>query len=64
MNRSAMPDYKPDPGVSRKERITEEGLQRLEKQLRNGSKMQPQVLEQWIRCYGNAARDLINRYSK
>lgn len=57
-----MSDYQPTPGVTRGERITDEGLQRLEKQLRTGPKMQPQVQEQWIRRYGDAARALIDKY--
>ena len=52
----------PMPGVSREQRISEEGLQRLEQQLRTGSRISPLVLEQWIRRYGDAAREIIRRY--
>lgn len=47
------------PGVSRHNRLSDEGLLRLEKQLASGAKMTDMVLAQWIRRYGNAARKLI-----
>jgi hypothetical protein len=53
----------PDPGVSREKRISEEGLSRLEKQLRRGN-ISDMVLKQWIRRYGEPARELIKRYGK
>jgi hypothetical protein len=51
-----------DPGVSREERISDEGLARLEKQLELGIKISEQVLQQWVRRYGDAARDLLKKY--
>lgn len=60
-----MKDDRPIPGVSRQQRLTEEGLQRLHKQLSGGAAMTDTVLAQWIRRYGDAARDIIrhaNRY--
>jgi hypothetical protein len=51
-----------DPGVSREQRISDEGLARLEKQLKLGIKINAQVLRQWIRRYGSAARDLLKKY--
>lgn len=52
----------PDPGVSREQRISDEGLSRLEKQLRSGRKISTQVLKQWIKRYGDDARQLLKRY--
>jgi len=52
------------PGVSRKERISDEGLGRLEKQLKLGIKISEQVLQQWVRRYGDAARDLLKKYRR
>jgi hypothetical protein len=51
-----------EPGVSREQRISEEGLQRLEKQLRLGIRINTEVLKQWVRRYGDAARDLLKKY--
>jgi len=48
-----------EPGISRKERISEEGLQRLERQLARGAKMSPRILEQWVKRYGEAAEELM-----
>ena len=52
----------PNPGVSRKDRISDEGLQRLEIQLKNGRKISPQVLQQWIKRYGDKAARIIKTY--
>ena len=53
---------KPAPGVSREQRISDEGLSRLEKQLRSGRKISSQVLQQWMKRYGDDARQLLKRY--
>jgi len=58
---SAMTHHKPAPGVSREARISDEGLQRLERQLKSGTISQT-VLTQWVRRYGDAAQQLIDRY--
>jgi len=50
------------PGVSREQRISDEGLMRLEKQLRSGINISEQVLAQWVKRYGDDARDLILKY--
>jgi hypothetical protein len=50
------------PGVSRPNRISDEGLQRLEKQLASGPGISGQVLSQWITRYGEPARELIKKY--
>ena len=55
---------KPRPGISRENRIGEEGLARLERQLQRGSGISQQVLEQWVRRYGDTARKLIRAYGK
>lgn len=55
----------PKPGISRTRRISDEGLARLEKQLQGSSPISDTVLTQWIRRYGDAARELVraaNRY--
>lgn len=52
------------PGVSRQDRLSDEGLQRLEKQLSAGAKISTIVLAQWIRRYGDAARELIKRHGQ
>jgi hypothetical protein len=53
---------KPGPGVSREDRISADGLERLERQLASGSKINDKILQQWIRRYGSAAKELIERY--
>lgn len=55
-------DKQPTPGVSRDNRISDEGLERLEKQLARGTKIARPVLAQWVRRYGDAARDIISKY--
>jgi len=52
------------PGVSREGRISDEGLQRLENHLKNGSRMSHPVLMQWIKRYGDSARKLIRQYDQ
>ena len=52
------------PGVSRSDRISEEGLARLEKQLESGVNISSQVLAQWIKRYGNSARKIIIRHDR
>lgn len=47
------------PGISRDNRISDDGLQRLEKQLQRGGQISDAVLAQWIRRYGDAAREII-----
>ena len=50
------------PGVSRGDRISDEGLRRLEAQLNTGSRIADAVLRQWIRRYGEPARELLRRH--
>jgi hypothetical protein len=50
------------PGVSRENRISDEGLERLEKQLKLGIKIAQPVLQQWVRRYGNPVRKLLKSY--
>ena len=59
-----MRERKPAPGVSRDERLSEEGLRRLENQLQRGSPMSRLVLAQWIKRYGEPAREIIKRYGR
>jgi len=51
------------PGISRETRISDEGLLRLEKQLKAGNKINQLILEQWIKRYGESAQALINKYT-
>jgi hypothetical protein len=57
-----MNDKKPMPGVSRSERLSSEGLTRLENQLKAGVNVSPMVLAQWIRRYGEPAVAIIKKY--
>jgi hypothetical protein len=54
----------PDPGVSREQRISGEGLKRLEKQFNAGVKISSTVLKQWIKRYGEPARVLVKKYDR
>lgn len=57
-----MPDR--TPGVERAERISDEGLKRLERQLASGSQVSDAVLAQWIVRYGDAARELVREHGR
>ena len=59
-----MKDAGPAPGISREARIGEVGLQRLERQLQAGARISDAVLAQWVRRYGEPARDLIRKYGR
>jgi len=50
------------PGVSRQQRISDEGLARLDKQLKSGVRISSQVLQQWIKRYGDEARMLLKSH--
>lgn len=52
------------PGVSREQRISDEGLLRLEKQFQSGVNVNAMVLKQWIKRYGEPARNLIKSYDR
>ena len=54
----------PTHGVSRDERISEEGLQRLEQQFLRGGQLSNLVLMQWIKRYGEPARELIRHHGQ
>ncbi|TNG02081.1 MAG: hypothetical protein EP297_01530 [Gammaproteobacteria bacterium] len=54
----------PSPGVSRQDRISDDGLQRLERQLARGARINTPVLAQWIRRYGEQAREIIKRHGQ
>ena len=53
---------KSNPGVSRQQRISDEGLARLEKQLNLGININAMVLKQWIKRYQSDAVDLLKKY--
>ncbi|HID81154.1 MAG TPA: hypothetical protein EYH06_08765 [Chromatiales bacterium] len=59
-----MTEQQPSPGVSRENRISDDGLQRLEKHLAAGTKISRPVLAQWIRRYGEPAREIIKRHGR
>ena len=59
-----MTTHSPTPGVSRQERLSEEGLKRLEHHLQLGVAMSEQILAQWILRYGEPARTLIKQYGR
>ena len=58
-----MTQHKPHPGVARPERDAEESLKRLAKHLSGGT-MSRVVLRQWIKRYGDKARDLIKQHKQ
>ena len=55
---------KAEPGISRAERITDIGLDRLEKQLESGINISGVVLAQWIKRYGDSARRIIKKHHR
>ena len=59
-----MTDPKTTPGIARINRISDEGLQRLEQMLARGTGISDAVLAQWVRRYGDAARKLIKRHGR
>ena len=52
----------PKPSITRSDCLFLEGLERLDKQLSSGQKVNTQVLQQWIKRYGESARVIINKY--
>lgn len=48
--------------MGRSERLSDEGLRRLEAQLERGNCPSDAVLAQWIRRYGDDARELLRRH--
>lgn len=54
----------PGPGVSRSDRLSDEGLNRLEKQLESGINISSKVLTQWIKRYGDSARKIIKKHHR
>jgi len=53
---------KPRPGVSRENLISDDGLERLRKQLSKGPKMSQIVLKQWLKRYGDEARCVMKEF--
>ena len=58
-----MPDNS-KPGVAREQRISDEGLKRLEKQLQSGVRISEMVLQQWVKRYGDEAKKIIEKYDR
>jgi len=50
------------PGVTRTDRISDQGLIRLEKQLQSGARISKIVKDQWILRYGEPAKNLFDKY--
>ena len=59
-----MTPKKSTSGVSREQRIADEGLRRLEKQLQSGIRISAMVLQQWVKRYGDEAQIIIQRYNR
>jgi hypothetical protein len=59
-----MSHRKSSPGISREHRLSDEGLQRLEKQLESGAGISQQVLAQWIKRYGEPALEIIKKHGR
>ena len=59
-----MSNRHPNPGVSRERRISTTGLERLERHLQGGARIGRAVLAQWIKRYGEPARELIKQYGQ
>ena len=57
-----MNEKKTAPGVSRDNRISDDGLARLRKQLDSGVRISKPVLMQWVKRYGDSARDIIEQH--
>lgn len=64
MRKMTKPKHCLQPGISRNNRLSEEGLLRLENHLQAGTGISQPVLAQWIRRYGDPARAIIKRYDK
>ena len=62
MKQATMKQARPTPGVSRADRICDDGLDRLRRQLSRGMKISQPVLQQWVRRYGNEAAELIREH--
>jgi hypothetical protein len=54
----------PRPGVSRADRLSDEGLQRLQRQLASAMRVSEPVLLQWVRRYGEPAVILIEAHGR
>ena len=59
-----MKDRQPSPGISRAERLSDEGLQRLDRQLACASQISDAVLTQWLQRYGESARAVIRQHGR
>ncbi|HHZ88696.1 MAG TPA: hypothetical protein EYN26_05225 [Chromatiales bacterium] len=59
-----MSDKIPSPGISRENRVGEEGLSRLRAHLERNAGINPIVLTQWIRRYGDDARQLLKEFDR
>ena len=59
-----MTERGPVPGVSRDDRLSDEGLMRLESQLDSGANMSDLILIQWIRRYGDPVREILKKHDR
>jgi len=51
-----------NPGISRENRISNEGLLRLRRQLQSGTRLSKPVLDQWVQRYGDKAIELLKEF--
>ncbi len=50
------------PGVQRENRISDDGLERLRKQLSSGVNPSLPVRKQWLKRYGKSASDIFHEF--
>jgi hypothetical protein len=50
------------PGISRDNRISDQGLERLRKQLESGAQISQAILQQWVKRYGDQAVQLLAEF--
>jgi len=51
-----------NPGISRDNRISDEGLNRLRRQLQSDVRISRPVLDQWVQRYGEKAIKLLKEF--
>ena len=59
---SLLPGQK--PGVARADRISDQGLQRLDRHLQAGVRVSNPVLAQWVKRYGEPALAVIKAHGR
>lgn len=59
-----MTETERNPGIGREQRISQEGLERLARQMKSGAPISDTVLAQWIRRYGDPARRIVREQGR